>query len=52
MTVSLFSGHNLIEEPADTIRAGGTPEHSNRWLDDCTFFSGPNLIDKGTRQKT
>ncbi len=43
----LFSGCNLIEEPAKTIRADGTPKYSNRRSDDCTFFSGHNLIDEG-----
>ncbi len=33
-----FSGHNLIEEPAETIRADETPKHSNQRPDDCTFF--------------
>ena len=48
---TFFSGRNLIEEPAETIRADGIPKHSNRRPDDCTFFSGHNLINEGTRQK-
>ncbi len=48
-----FSGRNLIEEPAETIQADGTPKHTNQRPDDCTFiFFGRNLIKEGTHQKT
>jgi hypothetical protein len=52
MTVPNLFDCNLIEEPAKTIQAHGTPKHSNQRPDEYTFFSGRNLIDKGTRRKT
>jgi hypothetical protein len=48
MTVPFFSVIicNLIEEPAKKYsdEPANTIQHCNQWPDNCTFFSGRNLI--------